>query len=240
MKEKKLIVAGLLLAFILTVLAVPEVYAKNYNPGVLPPHSKVLGKTYGEWGDIWWNWAVQSPSATNPMLDETGNNCAVGQSGRVWFLAGVLRDQYTPRTYSVNRTCTVPAGKILFFPLVNYFEAAEGSEQEERGRAKGYIDGVSVLECTVDGIPLQNLLDYRAQSPEGGFVLSVPPNSLFTEYGASPGDYAPAVSDGYWIMLPPLSVGMHEINFRVVYGDPENFDHETIVIYHLMIEPLRP
>ena len=228
MKEKKLIVAGLLLAFILTVLAVPEVYAKNYNPGVLPPHSKALGKTYGEWGDIWWNWAVQAPSATNPLLDETGSNCDVGQSGHIWFLAGVWNGG------SAERTCTIPTGQFLFFPLVNTFLAAEG---DERAKANAFIDKVSILECSIDGVPLQNLSSYRAESPEGGFVLTVPPDSLFTELGAPAGDYAPAVSDGYWIMLPPLPAGEHEIKFRGVVGDRENHDFETDVTYHLTIVP---
>ena len=228
MKGKKLIVAGLLLAFILTVLAVPEVYAKNYNPGVLPPHSKPLGKTYGEWGDIWWNWAVEPPSATNPMFDETGSDCDVGQSGHIWVLAGVWNGG------SVERTCTVPPGKFIFFPLVNTFLAAEG---DERAKANAFIDKVSILECSIDGVPLQNLSSYRAESPEEGFVLTVPPDSLFTEFGAPAGDYAPAVSDGYWIMLPPLSVGQHVIYFRGVVGDPAAPDFETEVTYNLTIVP---
>jgi len=90
MNRKKLIVVSILLGLTVAVPVVPEAFAKNPNPGVLPPHAKPLGKTYGEWGDIWWNWAVQSPSATNPQLDPTGEDCDVGQSGQVWFLAGVF------------------------------------------------------------------------------------------------------------------------------------------------------
>jgi len=230
MNRKKLIAAGILIAFFLAVWAAPEAFAKNSNPGVLPPHSKALGKTYGEWGDIWWNWAVQSPSATNPLLDETGSNCNVGQSGRIWFLAGVWDGG------SATRACTIPTGKFLFFPLVNTFFAAEEGGGE-RAKANEFINQVSIVECTVDGIPLQNLFEYRAQSPEGDFILTVPPDSLFTELGAPAGDYAPAVSDGYWIMLPPLSAGEHEIYFRGVVGDPENPDFETAVTYHLTIVP---
>lgn len=232
MKGKKLIVAGLLLAFILAVLAVPEVYAKNYNPGVLPPHSKVLGKTYGEWGDIWWNWAVVRPTATNPMYDQTGENCDAEQSGHIWFLAGV-----GDPGGSATRACTVPPGKFIFFPLVNTFFAAEEGGGE-RDKANKSINKVSILECSIDGVPLQNLSSSRAQSPDGGFVLTVPPDSLYTEIGAPAGDYAPAVSDGYWIMLAPLPIGNYTIKFRgVVAGDPGQADFETDVVYHLTIVP---
>jgi len=118
---------------------------------------------------------------------------------------------------------------------VNTFVAAEGTEEEERATVNAFIDGVSVLECSVDGVPLQDLFRYRAESPEGGFVLTVPPGSLFTEFGAPPGDYAPAVSDGYWIMLAPLPVGEHVIHFRGVVGDPAAPDFETEVTYNLTV-----
>jgi len=48
----------------------------------------------------------------NPLLDQTGANAAIGQSGPVWFLAGTTGG-------TAERAITVPAGKSLFFPLVN-------------------------------------------------------------------------------------------------------------------------
>jgi hypothetical protein len=200
----------------------------NLNPGVLPPHAKALGKSYGEWGDIWWNWAVQFPMATNPQLDQTGEDCARGQSGHIWFLAGVFGGG------SATRDCTVPPGRFLFFPIVNTFLAVEGTEDEERAAVNEMMDNVSVLECTVDGVPLQDLFRYRVESPPGGFVLTVPPGSLFTELGAPAGDYAPAVSDGYWLMLSPLPVGRHEIKFHAA-----GVSTLQEVTYHLNVAPSR-
>src|SRR4029077_20020533 len=56
--------------------------------GVYPPGSNPLGVTYGEWTARWWQWLLSIPGPVNTNLDTTGANCAQGQSGPVWFLAG--------------------------------------------------------------------------------------------------------------------------------------------------------
>jgi hypothetical protein len=67
------------------------------------------------------------------------------------------------------------------------------------------------LEFALDGVPLADPFEHREESP--AFVLQVLPGSFFAELGAPPGDYVPAVSDGYWVMLAPLSVGPHVLEF---------------------------
>lgn len=198
------------------VLAASSADAGNPNPGVLPPHSNAFGKTYGEWAGEWWNWGLQFPSATNPIMDTTGEFGHLGQEGPVWFLAGNFGG-------TTQRQLTVPTGKALFFPIVNtiWLATTPGETEEEiRAGANADIDGTSVLECTVDGIPLEGLFDYRAESPPGGFVLYVAGGSVLTEWGFEPGDYPyPTVADGYWLMLAPLSKGEHDIQFHGVKGD---------------------
>ena len=61
----------------------------------------------------WWQWALSIPTSENPQLDATGEDCVVGQRGEVWFLAGILGGG------TATRTCSVPAGKSSFFPVVN-------------------------------------------------------------------------------------------------------------------------
>ena len=61
----------------------------------------------------WWQWALSIPAAINPVSDTTGANCMVGQRGPVWFLAGSITGVPTVRT------CTVPEGVPLFFPVIN-------------------------------------------------------------------------------------------------------------------------
>jgi hypothetical protein len=222
-------VAAMMAVLAMAALSTMVFAQGNPNPGVIPPEAKVLGKTYGEWGDIWWNWAVQFPPEMSPLLDTTGEFGTLGQEGQVWFLAGVGGGG------SAERTLTVPAGKFLFFPLVNTFFAAEGTEEKERADVNAFIDGVSLLEASLDGVPLRDLFRYRAESPEGGFVLTLPTDSNL--FGAPAGDYKPAVSAGYYLLLAPLSVGEHELHFRAVVGDPDEPDFEVDVIYHLTVAP---
>ncbi len=84
---------------------------KNDPPLFLSPSTRPYGRSYSKWAAMWWQWALSEPKATNPVIDPNGADCAEGQSGKVWFLAG----SPTP----VTRNCTVPAGKALFFPVIN-------------------------------------------------------------------------------------------------------------------------
>jgi hypothetical protein len=61
----------------------------------------------------WWQWALSIPTTVNPQVDTTGKDAVVGQRGKVWFLAGVFAGT------SAERTCSVPEGTALFFPVIN-------------------------------------------------------------------------------------------------------------------------
>src|SRR5262249_9630524 len=82
---------------------------------ILSPDSRPYGRTYGEWSATWWQWAFSIQTPDNPLLDETGAKCGVGQSGPVFFLAGVINV-----SGSAERTCSVPSGRALFFPILNF------------------------------------------------------------------------------------------------------------------------
>jgi len=209
--------AVLVLAFPSTGLAAQG--QRNLNPGVLPPYSHAYGQTYGEWAAEWWQWAFAIPMefGVNPILE---GPCETNQSGPVWFLAGNFG-------WSSVRTCCVPAGKALFFPIMNSMWATQDPENEPeellRELANASIDQVFFLECTVDGVPLENLWAYRAESPAFGWV------------SPTYGEYPLAVTDGYWIMLAPLSTGEHEIYFA---GASEGFALD--VTYTLTVGPSGP
>ena len=51
--------------------------------GVFSADSKPYGLTYGQWTAKWWQWAYSIPKEINPSYDDTGKNCAQGQSGPV-------------------------------------------------------------------------------------------------------------------------------------------------------------
>lgn len=224
---KKVILTATMCA--LALVFVPHGLADgNSNPGVLPINSNAFGKSYGEWAAEWWKWITAIPFDNNPQFDPTGEFQDNGQSGEVWFLGSTFG---WGETY--ERSCEVPAGKAIFFPIVPaVFWAPEDGETEEevRALANASMDGVDMLECSVDGVPLEDLFDYRAESP--AFTL---PDTLLVDFGFDPGDRYPAVADGFWILLAPLSRGEHVIHFsmHIETGPFAGGWHD--VTYHLTI-----
>src|SRR5947209_20498630 len=88
-----------------------EVLGKDHtNTGVVPVSGNEA--TYSELSAEWWQWLLGIPANMNPNLDTTGEFCDVDQSGPVWFLAGAFGGKF-------ERACTLPAGKRLFFPVLN-------------------------------------------------------------------------------------------------------------------------
>jgi hypothetical protein len=189
--------------------------SNNPNPGVLPPNSTAQGLTYGEWSAKWFKWAYEPPPAQSPVLDTTGANCGIGQSGHVWFLAGTL---FPPGPAAAVRSCTIPAGQMLFFPVGNGFCAGDDFPNgfaDERTCATGFAAGLSHFRAEVDGVPINNLgADllhnyYRALSPPWDLVLGAA-----NIFGAPAGTYRPGAGDGVYLMLTPLSPGRHTIHFH--------------------------
>ena len=86
------------------------------HPAVIPPQARPHGQSYGEWSVAYWQWLWAIPAASSPVLDETGEFVAAGQSGSVWFLA---------RTFggTAVRTAWIPSGKMLFIDVAGWFFA---------------------------------------------------------------------------------------------------------------------
>jgi hypothetical protein len=189
------------------------------NPGVLPPNSSFNGHTYSEWSEKWWLWSFSLPADQNPTTNFAAP-CTNGQSGHVWFLYGA------PPT--VN--CTVSPGTALFFPVVNTecssLEAVpfHGDTPAERSAcAKAWIDNVTDLSATIDGVGVQNLAIYRVQS--GDFPFTVPANNILGVLGPTSGFSS---ADGYYLLLAPLSAGAHTIHIKGTFHDPFDPTHPVV------------
>ncbi len=199
------------------------------NPGVLPPQSHAHGMTYAQWANAWWQWAFSFPKDVNPMLDLTGEQASLGQSGSVWFLAGTMGGNAT-------RTVTIPTGKALFFPIynalwINLPDLGDNpwSPQQDAFAREVVAGMVSVhgpedLACEIDGKSVANLMAYRCPTAPGEtFLVDVPANDVWGLVGSTtvgggifqPGTYGPAVQDGIYLMVAPLSAGRHTIHFTV-------------------------
>lgn len=211
------LLAAALLAFAVTS-PVQAGKGNQDNPGILPPQSNPGGKTYSEWAGAWWQWAFAIPTPINPLADTTGQYAAVGQEGPVWFLAGVWGAEGP-----VVRECAIPAGKMLFFPIVNFVTAGwqftgpgdvAGFVDWARGALKGALDGVTGMACEIDGKPVQNLTAYREQS--GPFPLTFPADNLWghPEWQLELQTDILGIDAGYYLMLAPLKTGKHTIHFQ--------------------------
>jgi hypothetical protein len=216
-----IITALLLVLGLMTSTSAPQARSGG-NAGVIPPNARPYGLTYGEWSAKWWQWAFSLPVDQNPFFDETGClNGASGQSGPVWFLTGVINV-----SGSATRSCSVPVGRALFFPILN-FECDNlcppilppATPAELRGFCAGAMNDAVNMVCEVDGVSIEGLnpvttTPYRVTSPV--FSVTLPDNSVqqFFACDVTPGTYSPFVSDGVFLMLAPLPKGQHTIHFH--------------------------
>lgn len=159
----------------------------------------------------WWQWAVSIPAAVNPLSDTTGEFCMVGQRGSVWFLAGSTTGQFA------SRTCSVPAGVPLFFPVINTVwintPVCDGlvlSVAELRAKAAADIDGATGLAVLLDNNPVTSLRRVRSEV----FYTAFPPGNLFGADCLFGAPQSPSVDDGYYVKLRGLSEGQHHLSIR--------------------------
>jgi hypothetical protein len=198
------------------------------TPGVLPPQ---FSQIYSAGSEEWWEWALSLSNDESPLLDLTGAKAANGESGFVWFLAGAPYGQGT-----VDRTITIPPGKVLFFPLYNYIwvntpefgDPPWSPEQEAftRALASDAIDQVTELSAEIDGRRVRDIRAYRFQTGEP-FMVTMPDDNYF---GIPAGTYGPSVGEGYYLLLAPFLSGRHTIHFRTVAGG-----NVQDVTYHIRV-----
>lgn len=175
-----------------------------------------------EWTAQWWQWIEALNS--EPLYEEGDVDCARGQSGDVWFLAG------TAGGPPATRTCTIPEGTVLLVPLQNAAWSNEGAEDLSVEEKRAVLEAVySVtdpgilnskicgLESQVDGKDVPYM---RLQSPT--FLRLDDPES---------------VSDGFWFAFQP-SVGAHQVVFSGTlcdfFSDMPIF--EIAVTYEITVE----
>ncbi|MET7242797.1 hypothetical protein ABZT49_05470 [Methylobacterium sp. EM32] len=159
----------------------------------------------------WWKWAMAVPSARSPVADRDGAQCADRQSGDAWFLAGGFGSA------KITRTCRIPAGKHLFFPLINmaYWRPANSPlltcDVARKAAALNNEHAVDLF-LELDGTSFDDLARYRAATKEcfNLFANASPQSGVY--------DAFPTASDGFWIALAPLKPGLHVLKFGGRYN----------------------
>jgi len=201
------------------------------NPGVIPPWGRHLEQLYGELGAEFWKTGFSIPVVDSDHPFFSGG--AFGDSKGLMFLSGVGAG-----TPSVD--VTIPAGTFLFFPVVN----AECSvvepdpfhgdnEAEMRECANGHIDNTSGLFAEIDDVTVENLDDYRVDSP----LFEFGPLPADNIYGLPESTTSYSVDAGVYLLLAPLSVGQHTIHFG---GTFDEFGYTIDTTYNITVVAGQP
>jgi hypothetical protein len=234
----------IMLAVLMGMTLTYTVNAAAIKDGGEKGQPKIYGMTYGEWSAKWWQWALAGPEGENAVQDETGEFCAVNQpKGKVWFLAGSLG------LTGVERTCTIPRKRALFYPPVTQlWTDCPGTPDEDLTDAEvrnilttlAGGDPACQLTSTLDGAAISTLqiLTVRTQSPT--FTILLPENHIPVggcEPALPAGETGRSISEGYWVMLPPLSPGEHVLTLHGAACDPVTGAvlFENGVTYHLTV-----
>jgi hypothetical protein len=208
----------------------------DQRPRIAPIGTRPEGQTYGRWAAEWWQWALGIPAAVNPLTDTTGEDCAQRQVDNVWFLAGSISAD------PVVRACEVPAGKSLFFPLINTFYGAflndpPETRTEEFVREAGSCTEPAEISVQIDDFEIRRPTRFftgasGSQSPI--FNVQLPPGNLFgaDETMVPELVLSPSAEQGYYLFVRPLSRGTHTIRWIASGCSPGNSQD---IKYHLKV-----
>lgn len=235
----RLLVLAVLAMALLGLNAHPAVAADtddDLSPLIAPIRTEPAGQTYGRWAAEWWQWALGVPAAVNPLTDTTGEHCAQRQVDKVWFLAG----SFSPDP--VVRNCEVPAGKSLFFPLINtvygaFLNDPPETRTDEFIRAAGSCTESAQISVWIDGFEIHRPLRFftgASGSESPFFNLQLPPGNLFgvDETAAPELVLSPSAEQGYYLFVRPLPPGAHTIRWIASGCSPGNSQDIT---YHLTV-----
>mgnify|MGYP000871684906 CR=1 FL=1 len=254
--------ASVVVLLTLAVIASGPMYASspsavlNRHAAPDPPLNSDVRVRMANWTAQWWQWIWSSPVHTsptsstfqNPLFQSGAVDCKAAdvtdpQGGRILFLAGTT----VPSPPPTERTCTVPPGVSLFFPLLNQEYDNVGccdpgtppftfTVEELKSLVAAAMDSPQELHASVDGVAVPA---YRLKSEVFAYQMPAIDN-VYQYFGATvPGanwpstTVYPAVSDGYWALVRPLSRGPHTIQF----GGITNTGFTVAVTYHITVAP---
>lgn len=210
-------------AMVVLVAGMAAGIAAGDNPGVVPLGlaAPLTGKTYAEWADAWSQWQGSIPPPANPCFDTTGQKAAVGQgySSTVFFLTSV------PGTEgAAERSVTIPRSRFLFIPVANVWNSWCPSIPGCSTTLDDYLvcsrplvtmlaDSFTGVHASIDGTEVEDLSQYRAHSDDW-YSMFLPQNSILDPYAPlSAGFLDYCYQDGHYLLLYPLSLGTHDVNF---------------------------
>jgi hypothetical protein len=216
--------------FLIAAIIIPLSAFAQEDSVTFPPNSIPYQRTYAEWTAEWWKWFLSAPTGNNTINDPSGEMCALGQQGPVWFLVGSGGGR-------AERECTIPAGRAILIPAIavecSYAEDQSlRTEDDLRACATSDQDLVTETAATLNGSVLQV---HRVQSPP--FNLTIPTDPVYP----IPEGPTRAVSEGFWVFIKPLPPGQYVLHVQGLLVDPTVTAPVNLVedsTYHLRVEKL--
>src|SRR5262249_35134375 len=148
-----------------------------------------------------------------------------------------------PFSATVQRTVTIPPGKAIFFPILNFEFANKDTppggftEAQLRAFAAGPLDTATGVYATLDGVSLARQI-VRIKSPVFSYALPKFKKATLTFYKslalAFPGRVDGTISDGSWVYRPPLS---NKTSHILQFGGSEPTVPFTLNITYLIRVP---
>jgi hypothetical protein len=196
---------------------------------VIPPSSLPYGLSYQEWAAKWWQFYYGQSTKNMKPLGSPG--ICEGPASRVLFLGGA------PATTTETNHVIVPPETPLFFAILAFaadntacpitdFTSLTGDQLAAEVVA-GWTGAATLTTCTIDGVAVAGLDNptttiYNVVSPPFSYTTAEKDNIVAVAEGEPclPGGLTvyPAVADGVYLMLSPLSPGKHTIHFVGVAG----------------------
>lgn len=180
---------------------------------ITPPDATFAGRTYAQWAAEFWQWAFRLPATSSSSIPHPFDDCnarpiSADQTGNVWFWAA------PDSVETCNQSNTViPAGKTIFLTMLDV-EASSlesspfhgATEAEQRAIAEKFFSRIDNVFCTIDGVPVDNISSYRAETAQ--FRFYAPSPWVFGHVGGK----GTSVGKGYFVMLK-LPPGSHTIHY---------------------------
>jgi hypothetical protein len=195
---------------------------------ILDPTGIYGGKTYGQWGDAYFKWLFELPGPDFPFADSTGAFCAAGQSGAEDGGAAANDPFFLACTNAgrVTRTCTIPAGRMIFLPLADWYGDNGGIAVGGQLTDQQWTDELSATAASVTAVALEidgkcygstksDFAPYLTTWSQYSYAVPNTPSNFYATFDNSTftGPVPSAFAGGYWILLAPLSAGSHTIHF---------------------------
>jgi hypothetical protein len=199
---------------------------ENTEP-IFQRNEKPFGKGWEDWTVLWWKWLFSIPKHKNPAYDNTGDNFYLNQNDpNVIFLTGTFKDFRG----IAERHCTIPGNRSILLPIINYSACLSDEhikdEYHLHSEVQSNIDDLTRCNAFIDGKRI-NIKPYRVQSPIFEF------NFKEDNVAGVKAGLTKVLSDGYWLFLRPLDIGLHNIQ---IGGTCQAGSTNIDAIYHLTIK----